>query len=105
MTFQGTPLGRVLSVKASRACTRLDITGFGSPERIREVIPGDIEPVTINVTAIGPLVAGAGAKGTLSVSFPSGSTYSYTNAFVESVDIGADAGEFIKSTYTFVAST
>lgn len=105
VAFQGVPLGRVTSIKASRSCARLDITGFGSPERVREVVPGDVEPVTINVTAIGPLIAGPGTKGALEVTFPGGGSYAYANAFIESAEVGADAGEFIKSVYTFVAST
>jgi hypothetical protein len=95
----------LLSIKYSRERSSIDITGIDSPAYIKVVRPGDIEPAKIAISALGSAPFEFGETGILTVSLGTGGTgISFASAFLESVDIDAAVGEFIKVNYTFVAS-
>jgi len=104
VSFNGSTPQRLLSIRYSRSCGRLDITGLSSPDHKKEVIAGDLEPATIAISALGGVPFDIGDTGPLSVSLNDAGSISFESAFLENVDIDATAGEFIKANYTFVAS-
>ena len=103
MSFDGSAPQRMISLRFNRSRSRIDVTGFGSPAFTKEVVPGDFDPATIAVTVLAEQPFVFGDSGTLNLQFSTGYAVSFSDAFLESVDIGADVGEYTKATYTFVA--
>lgn len=108
VSYAGQSAQQCLSIKYSRSRARLDITGIDSPAYMKEIVPGDMEPATITITTLiqpGSLFFYDNNTHELSISLNGTWAYTFTSAFLESTDVDATAGEYIKATYTFVASS
>jgi hypothetical protein len=107
VSFKGQSAQQLLSIKYSRTRGRIDITGLDSPAYEREIVPGDMEPATIAISTFtypGNLFYFDNEPGELTISLNGVWSYTFTSAFLESTDVDAASGEYIKASYTFVAS-
>jgi hypothetical protein len=103
LSFGGSPAAKLVTIRGQESMSTRDLTGLASPANVREIRPGERQPLEIMAVTRGmPQFARNGVVAPLTIS-SGGQTITLLNAFVKSVDWESTTGSRIQTTTVFVA--